>query len=219
MQPAPRRANPLLLLLLATLCSAIPCAVATTPADSSGTAAEEASLGLNCVAPSAVAHRVRHLCSGNPVTDALLATGLTPTVADAAADVLRELGFETALDLRLLVGQQQLQDELAAELKTSGLSIGDRTKIQLLVGDGGGADPRGRLEGGTSAFACVKGSTQCTELINGGAPISRRQQQTEGDDGGLSTDTLAIVLSVLVGAAGCESPFVGCNAIGVSVGG
>ena len=71
--------QPALLLLLATLCTAGPCAVAVAttpgPADSSGTAAEEASsLGLNCAAPaSAVAHRARRLCSGTPATDALLA--------------------------------------------------------------------------------------------------------------------------------------------------
>ena len=167
---------------------------------------------------------MQRLCSGTPATDALLAAGLSPTVADAAARVLLRLGFESALDLRLVVGEQ-LQTELAAELKANGLSIGDRAKIQLLVGHGS-AEPCCGQQGG-SAFAALNQTRQGTALIdsrgdsNALLPTTsqRREQQADGDGAGLSTDTLAIVLSVLVGAAGCESPFVGCNAIDVSVGG
>eukprot|EP01052_Picozoa_sp_SAG31_P038173 SAG31_NODE_5050_length_2775_cov_2.843423_3_plen_237_part_00 len=134
-----------------------------------------------------------------PTRDALLVVGLSATVADEATRVLLGHGFATALDLRLLVGRQ-LQVELAAGLKTSGLSIGDRAKIQLLIGDG--AVP-------TNAPLCeftVSQSTPWSEFISGeGDGGGLRRQQTDGD-GGLSTDTLAITLSVLVGAVGCELP-------------
>lgn len=193
----------LLLLLLATLCSTGTVLATPEPSD---TSAEEAPRELVCRTPKAVAHSAQRLCSGTPITDAMLTAGLSASVADTAAGVLLRHGFETVLDLRLLIGQQ-LQEELAIELKTSGLRIGDRAKIQLLVGDGSLEPRNGQRR--AREFAAANCSTQWTELINGGVgsealpPTSRRQQQIE-DDGGLSMDTLAIVLSLLVGAAGCE---------------
>eukprot|EP01052_Picozoa_sp_SAG31_P053752 SAG31_NODE_13940_length_836_cov_1.267300_1_plen_191_part_01 len=60
--------------------------------------------------------------------------GEAPTVA-AAEQALASLGFETVLDLRLLAGGPEAA-ELMAELRTDGgLSIADRAKIRLLVGD------------------------------------------------------------------------------------
>eukprot|EP01052_Picozoa_sp_SAG31_P043837 SAG31_NODE_7439_length_1689_cov_1.104403_1_plen_270_part_00 len=193
-----------LLLVLVTLCGAgAPFAVAKPdiPSAAAGGGANEAARALHyCAAPEDVVHRVWRFCGATPTTDALLAAGLSASVADMAVSVLLRLGFETVLDLRLAVGQQ-LQTELAAELKTSGLSIGDRAKIQLLVGEGSAVSTTNRYR-----------PSPWTELHDGVAgdedaflPTSRRQQQTNGD-GGMSTDTLAIVLSVLVGAAGCESP-------------
>eukprot|EP01052_Picozoa_sp_SAG31_P015250 SAG31_NODE_975_length_10623_cov_7.244964_9_plen_204_part_00 len=180
------------LLLIATICGAPSDAAAISHPHQHGTAEP------SCAAlPTAAPHRARRLCSGTPTRDALLVAGLSATVADAATGVLLGHGFETALDLQLLVGQQ-LQEELAAELKTSGLSIGDRAKIQLLVGDGAERD----RHPGESACATGNGCTQWTGHIGGG--LRRRQQSS--DESRLSTDTLAIVLSMLVGAMGCESP-------------
>eukprot|EP01052_Picozoa_sp_SAG31_P027950 SAG31_NODE_2658_length_5286_cov_2.941585_2_plen_295_part_00 len=197
-----------LLLVAVALCGAGSCAVAAQP---------QHQPELNCVAPTAIAHRARRLCGGMRARDALLAAGLSATVAEEAGSVLLGLGFETALDLRLLVGKE-LREEFAAELKASRLSISDRAKIQLLVGDG--AEPHSVQQGGARSSATVDRSTQWSEQIEGrddGCSFRRRQQSEGRDDGssfrrrqqsdvddGLSTDTLAIVLSVLVGAAGCE---------------
>ena len=49
---------------------------------------------------------------------------------------MTELGFSTAMDLQLLLadGGHEVQ-ELMDELKDSGVRLGDRGKVRLLVGD------------------------------------------------------------------------------------
>ena len=69
--------------------------------------------------------------------DATIAAALTAVKVgtDAAQQALAAHGFQTALDLRLLAGGPEAA-ELMAALGTGGeLSIADRAKIRLLVGD------------------------------------------------------------------------------------
>eukprot|EP01052_Picozoa_sp_SAG31_P037039 SAG31_NODE_4713_length_3014_cov_13.907033_1_plen_298_part_00 len=193
MQTAPRSSRwrrRRLLLLAATLCCAGSCAAASVvrhrPAQGSAGGAPAPAPAkashaemMNCgAARTAVAHRVRQLCKGTPTTDALLAAGLPSSATVAAAGLLERLGFETALDLRLLVGAQ-LQEELAAELKTSGLSIGDRAKIQLLVGDGAAS----RTTSLRTEWAEVVGGGDCGDACPPAEATSQRRLQTSGDGG------------------------------------
>lgn len=87
----------------------------------------------SCTTMAAVVWTAQQLCGGAPVEDALLAVGLQPGEAVGGARALASLGLRTALDLRLLGRDAQL--ELDGELKATGLSLGDRAKVQLLVGD------------------------------------------------------------------------------------
>ena len=69
--------------------------------------------------------------------DATIVAALTAVKVgtDGAEQALAALGFETALDLRLLAGGPEAA-ELMTALSTGGeLSIADRAKIRLLVGD------------------------------------------------------------------------------------
>ena len=85
---------------------------------------------------SAVAQTAHRLCGGAPIEEALLAVRLQPgEETDAAGRALAGLGLRTALDLQLMqVGgpfAMKLMDALAA----AEVSLGDRAKIRLLVGD------------------------------------------------------------------------------------
>ena len=74
------------------------------------------------------------------------------------------------------------------QLRAGRTSIGDRSKVRLLLG----------LHG----LALRSGSThqQCDGSDRAGATFTRQLQ--DGADRGMSVDTIAIVASVLVGAAG-----------------
>jgi hypothetical protein len=117
---------------------------------------------------------------------------------DAAEQALAAHGFVTALDLRLLAGGPEAA-ELMAALSTGGeLSIADRAKVRLLVGD-------------QTHFARVARTMSLpTEDVadrEQGEQASfwgshRRLQDGGSDRGGLSADTIAIVFSVCVGVCG-----------------
>ena len=102
------------------------------------------------VAVAEVARTAQLLCGAAPVEEALLSVRLQPGEATGAARQLLEgLGLRTALDLRLLGGGQEAQETMDA-LKTAGISVGDRSKIRMLVGD---RAHLGRLFGGAGAQA------------------------------------------------------------------
>eukprot|EP01052_Picozoa_sp_SAG31_P007046 SAG31_NODE_331_length_17518_cov_32.495042_11_plen_321_part_00 len=171
----------------------------------------------------------------------------------AAKFALATLGFRTALDMRLLGGGPEAQ-ELMAELRVNGrLSIADRSKIRLLVGDSehlarfdaassrlgdadehlarfdaassrlgdadehlgrfdaassrlGDADEHlGRFDAASSRLGETDPQAQAasfhTEHDILPARAAHRQMQ-DGSGVGLTTDGIAIMLSVLVGVAG-----------------
>eukprot|EP01052_Picozoa_sp_SAG31_P025677 SAG31_NODE_2266_length_6056_cov_4.832466_1_plen_540_part_00 len=158
-----------------------------------------------------IARGTQQICSSAPVADSLKSVGLHIQLDDdcghrapAAAPLLHlleEHGFRTALDLRLLDAVGAEAAELMEELRQGGVSIGDRSKVRLLL-----REPTDNCGGTRQCTAAPEGEPATTMTSSADAPGSVRrrqlQQETAGSGGGMSTDTIAIVLSVLVGAAG-----------------
>ena len=115
---------------------------------------------------------------------------------DDAEQALVTLGFETALDLRLLAGGPEAA-ELMTALRTGGkLSIADRAKIRLLVGD---LEHLARISTSNPSSTEMDDDQDRAEA----GPWHRRQLQDQGTDRStLSADTIAIVFSVCVGVCG-----------------
>eukprot|EP01052_Picozoa_sp_SAG31_P014246 SAG31_NODE_877_length_11303_cov_18.744556_6_plen_237_part_00 len=106
---------------------------------------------------------------------------------------LAALGFHRLLDLQLLAGNPEAH-ELMEELRSrhNELSIADRAKIRLLIGR------EARLVGTTDT-----GGSACDVHLEervGSTRVHRRHLQAQAD--GLSPDTVAVVLSVLLGVGG-----------------
>eukprot|EP01052_Picozoa_sp_SAG31_P042249 SAG31_NODE_6651_length_1937_cov_1.539173_1_plen_394_part_00 len=157
-----------------------------------------------CATAADVAASTRQLCGDTQADEMLQTIGLQAGVVAKAARLLAGMGLRTAMDMELLGGGPEAQ-ELMQELRTAdGLSLGDRAKIRLLVGD------REHLERlstpPTSWQACSAAAERGADAVIGEAGSSawRRQQQDQANssDGGISFDTIAIVLSVLVGGVG-----------------
>jgi hypothetical protein len=150
---------------------------------------------------AAVIENTQRICGGTLIDEALrTSVHLEPQKADAMASVLSNLGFWTALDLQLLASQPEVE-ELMLALKKHDLPIGDRAKVRLLISD------RAHLDSLFSArsFAKTRGdvpSTQKGSAIDENKEPTRVLQEKSGTSSGISMDTIAIVLSVLVGAAG-----------------
>ena len=101
-----------------------------------------------------------------------------------------------------------------SELKLAGMSVGDRSKVRLLVGDTAhldrlvGSDVRagGQVAHHNTTSRTIKGRAR--SAVDGLPHDIRRLQSdpTKNDKsantGDMSMDTIAIVLTVLVGAAG-----------------
>eukprot|EP01052_Picozoa_sp_SAG31_P030054 SAG31_NODE_3049_length_4745_cov_3.873870_5_plen_260_part_00 len=177
------------------------------PASSRGRAAESdstATCDQNIAGPKClprpslaaeVAHRAWHVDGKASVTQAMLSAGLQLEAANAiSADHLSSMGFVTALDLQLLAGGPE-SAVLMSELTNRGVSIADRAKIRLLVRD---LDQLGRL-------TPHRIMTPDAPILSQEWTTTRRGLQVGAgteSGGGVSMDTLAIALSVLVGAAG-----------------
>eukprot|EP01052_Picozoa_sp_SAG31_P008445 SAG31_NODE_427_length_15813_cov_13.679649_7_plen_293_part_00 len=143
--------------------------------------------------PTAAAHVVRSankLCGGAPVAASLQSVGIGGDRTGATAELLAKHGFQTALDLRLLRAGGAEEAELMGQLRAGRISIGDRSKVRLLLG----VDGSELLSGSGSAHQ------QCGGSDRADAGFTRQLQ--DGADRGMSVDTIAIVASVLVGAAG-----------------
>eukprot|EP01052_Picozoa_sp_SAG31_P020921 SAG31_NODE_1593_length_7811_cov_13.037215_10_plen_265_part_00 len=141
--------------------------------------------------PTAAAHVVRSankLCGSAPVAASLQSVGIGGDRTGATAELLAKHGFQTALDLRLLRAGGPEDVELMGQLRAGRISIGDRSKVRLLLGDG----PELRSSDSTHQ--------QCGGTDRADAGFTRQLQ--DGADQGMSVDTIAIVASVLVGAAG-----------------
>ena len=176
-----------------------------------------------------VARSAAEICGSLPIEEALRTVGITPPgAARRASELLAALGFRTALDLELLGGGEAAA-EVLEDLKAGGVSAADRAKIRVLVGDqdhlrglaSGGSwtgrlisaasDDVGRAQSTASTASTASSAAEhdASASIREDAAVpsatgsSRRAlQQGSTADGGLSVDTIAIVLSVLVGVAG-----------------
>eukprot|EP01052_Picozoa_sp_SAG31_P038785 SAG31_NODE_5247_length_2652_cov_2.071680_3_plen_197_part_00 len=148
-----------------------------------------------------------------PLEDALQAVGVRPAVIMGATQLLADLGLYDRLDLQLLGGGPEAT-ELIESLSGSQLSLGDRSKIRLLVG---ARVHLARLAASEQQHKHTFGGDVQTSpqefvhddfddfdddhnMVDALGTFHRRVQET--DSGGLSGDTIAIVFSVLVGAAG-----------------
>eukprot|EP01052_Picozoa_sp_SAG31_P012309 SAG31_NODE_718_length_12607_cov_21.723937_1_plen_486_part_00 len=132
------------------------------------------------------------VCGGMTVADALLSARLMlqPSAAEQVGSLLGAAGFHTALDLQLVgvSGVKREAEELMDFLTQHRVSIADRSKVRLLM------DGKGR------PYMSI-GGTRPQEIFQT-SRLSRRQLQNSNGGDSLSMDTLAIVLSVLVGAFG-----------------
>ena len=129
------------------------------------------------------------LCGGAPVAASLQSVGIGGDRTGATAELLAKHGFQTALDLRLLRAGGAEEAELMGQLRAGRISIGDRSKVRLLLG----LDGSELLRSGSA-------HQQCGGSDRADAGFTRQLQ--DGADQGMSVDTIAIVASVLVGAAG-----------------
>ena len=185
---------------------------------------QDQTLALDCAHRSAdVARSAAEICGSLPVEEALRTVGIMPpAAARRASGLLAELGFRTALDLELLGGGEAAA-EVLEDLKAGGVSSADRAKIRVLVGDqdhlrrleSGGSWP-GRLESAAlddvgraqSTTSTASGHDASASVREGAAAVSfvtgsrRALQEDSASVAGMSVDTFAIVLSVLVGVAG-----------------
>eukprot|EP01052_Picozoa_sp_SAG31_P001801 SAG31_NODE_60_length_29419_cov_39.876398_25_plen_224_part_00 len=179
-----------------------------------------------------VAQVARQLPAGTAIDDALRFVRVgrhthgsrSSTVAGIAREpgpALAALGFRTALDLQLLAGGPEAA-ELMAELRTTvGISIADRAKVRLLIGD------REHLRRLMRSDTQMSASVDDCHRSDPEAMTQLRQLQDE-NRGGMSVDTIgstalycpkysaqnvsilplnglfaaAIVFSVLVGTGG-----------------
>eukprot|EP01052_Picozoa_sp_SAG31_P020330 SAG31_NODE_1523_length_8012_cov_39.769240_5_plen_190_part_00 len=174
MSAAPSRTTFLLSVLLLLL------VVIVLPA-AAGQAQQECSIDN---AASFVAQQAAQICGDVEIEQALKTVRVD--AEEQAGRALAKLRFRSALDLQVLATGEREADELMRELSTLGLSISDRAKIRLLVGE-----RSGRM---IEVFAPKQHSDA--------GPSRRVRLQEQSSSGGMSMDTLAIVVSVLVGAAG-----------------
>eukprot|EP01052_Picozoa_sp_SAG31_P024405 SAG31_NODE_2074_length_6511_cov_11.947754_1_plen_517_part_00 len=172
--------------------------------------------GSDMTSAAGVARTARTIRGSMKLRDALPLVQLPPIAAENARQVLQRLGFRNALDLQLLGGGPEADVLMAAlekEEEGAGLSIGSRAKIRLLVGDGAHLD-RVSYAGGCGAAAGAEQDRSSQVTASSAASLPNLMYRTsrlleeradgsqEGKISGMSSDTIAIVLSVLVGAAG-----------------
>eukprot|EP01052_Picozoa_sp_SAG31_P037830 SAG31_NODE_4950_length_2840_cov_2.352061_3_plen_515_part_00 len=144
---------------------------------------------------SAAARAAQRIGGGTSVEEALVSVQLLPQTATRLQSLLAEHGLRTAQDLRLLGGGPEADALLRA--MEDHLSIGDRAKLRLLVGD---AEHVSKIIDAHSSLSTIAQWPK----ERGGFSSSRRmlQEGAQSEEDGVSVDTLAIVFSVLVGAAG-----------------
>eukprot|EP01052_Picozoa_sp_SAG31_P018443 SAG31_NODE_1306_length_8889_cov_17.337315_11_plen_186_part_00 len=148
-------------------------------------------------AAAKVKRSARLLCGSSPIADSLRSVGLRGGDGNGAggtqltALLLQRHGFHTALDMRLLESGGDEAAELIEQMRLGGTSIADRAKVRLLIGDH-------RRDHRLPDSASDAGAAGAPTALFG----TRRMQNGPHSEAGLSSDTIAIVLSVLVGAAG-----------------
>eukprot|EP01052_Picozoa_sp_SAG31_P021756 SAG31_NODE_1698_length_7500_cov_3.644778_7_plen_281_part_00 len=113
--------------------------------------------------------------------------------------LLEDFGLQTALDLQLLAGGPEA-DELMNELRLAGkLSLGDRAKIRLLIGD---TAHMSRLFGCGAVETEIGTRSRDHPRTRQAAPVEHERRQMQGTGTHISIEALAIVFSVMVGAIG-----------------
>eukprot|EP01052_Picozoa_sp_SAG31_P036080 SAG31_NODE_4448_length_3222_cov_34.014089_3_plen_536_part_00 len=145
-----------------------------------------------------------------PVEEALLAiTMMAAPAARRAGVMLAELGFRTTLDLELLGGGEAAA-EVLSELQAGGVSPADRAKVRMLVGDHEHLRRLSLSRWWASPAAASGSRRSCSNFDSDGQEEAssdrdwtrRKLQGSDTSGSGMSADTVAIVLSVLVGAVG-----------------
>lgn len=190
----------------------------------------------HCSTVADIVRGVQQECGGSPVADLLTSVGLLNTAefndghpVPSLEGLLKAHGFSTGLDLQLLDMFGSEATELMEQLRTGGISIGDRSKVRLLLGDHGHS--RAVDDRFTSATPAAHGCSRTSAPNNGkqttgdlltspvasllGPPLSTgsasttaqprrmlQEDQAEQDSGELSMETIAIACSVLIGFAG-----------------
>eukprot|EP01052_Picozoa_sp_SAG31_P043199 SAG31_NODE_7118_length_1784_cov_1.503858_4_plen_135_part_01 len=127
------------------------------------------------------------------IDEALRSIGLRPRAVQQTTHTLRTLGFEEAVDLQLLSPSGPEQTELMEELRAADASIADRAKIRLLLAREGHA--------GSNVIKSAAAKS-ASDVQPPHVQLPPRQLQEAVATKSVSADTLAIVFSVLVGAAG-----------------
>eukprot|EP01052_Picozoa_sp_SAG31_P003824 SAG31_NODE_151_length_22216_cov_37.572139_7_plen_514_part_00 len=148
---------------------------------------------------AAVARGAQQLRGNTPATEALLWVKLQPETAEAAGILLSGFGMHTARDLALLGGGPEAE-ELMQQLKSNrGISIGDRSKLRLLIGDSDHVARIAQSDARCGTDFRHRNPTERPHLYMNGR---RLQDEYPPQQEGLSVDTIAIAITVLLGAAG-----------------
>lgn len=144
------------------------------------------------------------ICSSDSIEAALSQVGLgterhrhstLPRTGMSLVELMGTHGVETALDLQLM--QSVEAAELMESLRSSGLAVGARAKLRLLIGDPMATQP---VVDGRADRKQNFGSQSQTVTVLDRARRARLQEAIAG--GGPSFESIAIVVSVLLGVAG-----------------
>eukprot|EP01052_Picozoa_sp_SAG31_P017805 SAG31_NODE_1234_length_9204_cov_9.297748_5_plen_238_part_00 len=208
------RARMLIALRMLCLCVALALQLpAAASALAAGGNANDETMGGSdlCPAAAVVRRAAVDICSGDTVAAALRRVGLARHTADAIGDQMAALELRTTLDLRLLANTPEAE-HLFASLAHSGISIGARAKVRLLLTsdlpDHVADEPQTGANGMQAMGAEWQQRVQGQMGVPRSGALRRLQQESQGT--GLSLDSLAIMVSVLLGVAGCEFALAPC---------
>ena len=194
--------TPPLLAALVQLAAAAACCwpLALVPPATAATAPSCAAATVS-VAAAATQRKAQSVRGDALVEEALQSVGVRQDSAARAGQELAELGLETALDLWLL-GDTEAGEVLAEARMRGLLSIGERAKLRLAMGEPALSARLHGNEAWASAASCSGGAGSFPCAPESDSARRRVQSEAAAGSDSLSMDTIAIVLSVLVGAAG-----------------
>eukprot|EP01052_Picozoa_sp_SAG31_P024346 SAG31_NODE_2064_length_6532_cov_3.118918_5_plen_491_part_00 len=165
--------------------------------------------------PTRVTEAAAQVCSAQPIHAALRIVQVPAKAVVEAEQLMAALGFETMLDLQLLAQAPAEAEELMSELSVGGLALAHRAKVRLLFRSHGcspatsrptdlyACDDRQQLDGQrhTESHGPSPSQFLATATSAGNNDDSSARRREQGGDG-MTADTIAIVASILVGAAG-----------------
>eukprot|EP01052_Picozoa_sp_SAG31_P048178 SAG31_NODE_9966_length_1203_cov_1.419384_1_plen_314_part_10 len=136
----------------------------------------------------------RYMLGNLPVENFLSLAGLQKESVGEATKLLIALGVRTAVDMQVLSRAPVEAEELMGELKAAGVRVGDRAKIRVAAVD---------------HQSLLRKIHEARKTVDTGAPqpsvdarVETRPRHLQESGVSMSVDTIAIVLSVLVGSAG-----------------